>query len=78
MANLIDGNAKGMVEVDVCAFLPDPLLKLLASDDLAGPLNQFGQDLKGCLFIFIQKPAHHTFSSREVRFKRTKSNSNGI
>lgn len=78
LANLINGGSKRVIEVDVGPFFPDSLLKLLASDDLSGPLNQFSQHSEGLPLNLDPETTPPKLSRGEIRLKRTKGNSYGI
>jgi hypothetical protein len=46
-ADLVDGRAEGVVEVDYGVFTPEACLEFFAGDDLAGLFQEGGEDLEG-------------------------------
>ena len=56
-ADLVDGGAEGVVEVNDRVTTPETQLELLPGDDLAGVLEERGENFKGCVCSLIRKPA---------------------
>jgi hypothetical protein len=46
-ADLVDGGAEGVVEVDDGVFAPEALLEFFAGDDLSGAFEEGGEDFEG-------------------------------
>ena len=65
-ADLVNGGAEGVVEIDDCVFSPETGLQFFAGDDLSGAFEEGGEDLEGLALKLDAEAGLPQFSTLQI------------